>query len=352
MAIKPNKLQKGDTIAVVSPSWGGPSVFPHIYESGINALEKLGFKIKEYPSVKKDAEFNYNNPEFRAKDINDAFADSEVKAIIASIGGDDSVRILPFLDLEIIKNNPKIILGYSDTTTLNTYFNQLGLVTLNGPSIMAGFSQWDSLGEKFQEHMKTILFDNPDDYIYKPYNLYAEGYLDWSDKSNVGKTKPMTNNMGWNWLQGNSRVQGELFGGCIEVMEFMKSTKFWPNDDFWNGKILFLETSEDKPSPEQVKWMLRNYGIQGIFDKISALLIGRARDYSEDEKKELNDNILKIVRDEFGNKDIPIISNMDFGHTDPQWILPLGIKAEIDCHKKEFKLIEKIFKDYVCPATK
>jgi muramoyltetrapeptide carboxypeptidase LdcA involved in peptidoglycan recycling len=345
MAIKSKKLQKGDTVAIVSPSWGGPSIFPHIYESGIKTLEKLGLKIKEYPSAKKDTDYNYNHPEFRAKDINDAFADSEVKAIFSSIGGDDSIRILPFLDLEIIKKNPKIILGYSDTTTLNTYLNQLGLVTLNGPAIMAGFSQWDALGEKFQEHIKTILFENPCEYNYEAYDSYCEGYLDWSNKSNVGKTKPMMRNKGWNFLQGKAKVQGELFGGCIEVLEFMKSTTFWPKEDFWNGKILFLETSEDKPTPDQVKWMLRNYGMQGIFNKISALLIGRPKDYSEEEKKQLNENVLTVIKIEFKNTNLPIITNMDFGHTDPQWILPQGIKAEIDCHKKEFKLIENIFEE-------
>jgi len=125
----------------------------------------------------------------------------------------------------------------------------------------------------------------------------------------------------------------------------MKSTDFWPDKDFWEGKILFFETSENKPSPEQVKWMLRNYGVQGVFEKISALLFGRPRDYSNEEKKELDENIVKVVKTEFKNKNLPIITNMDFGHTDPQWILPLGIKAEIDCNKKEFKLIEKIFED-------
>lgn len=345
MAIKPKKLQKGDTIAIISPSWGGPSVFPHIYESGIKALENLGFKIKEYPSARKDADYTYNNPEFRAKDINDAFSDSEVKAIFTSIGGDDSIRILPYINTKIVKDNPKIFLGYSDTTTMNSYFNQLGLVTLNSPSIMAGYSQWDALDKKFQEHIITILFENPGEYNYEAYDSYCEGYLDWSDKSNVGKTKPMMKNTGWNFLQGKTKVQGELFGGCIEVLEFMKSTQFWPKDDFWNRKILFLETSEDKPTPDQVKWMLRNYGMQGILNKISALIIGRPRNYSEEEKKQLNENILTVIKTEFKNTDLPIITNMDFGHTDPQWILPLGIKAEIDCHKKEFKLIEKIFED-------
>lgn len=95
------------------------------------ALENLGLTIKEFPSARKDASFLYNNPEFRANDINAAFADPEVKAIISSIGGDDSIRILPYLDKKTIVQNPKIVMGYSDTSTLLTYINQLGLVTFH-----------------------------------------------------------------------------------------------------------------------------------------------------------------------------------------------------------------------------
>ncbi|MFA6461916.1 MAG: S66 peptidase family protein [Candidatus Woesearchaeota archaeon] len=343
--IKPKKLHKGDTVAIVSPSWGGPSVFPHIYESGIETLKRLGFKIKEFPSARKDADYLYLHPEFRAKSINQAFADKTVKAIFATIGGDDSIRILPFLDLKMIKKNPKLIMGYSDTTTLTSYLNQLGLVTFNGPSIMAGFSQWNSLEESFHRHIKTILFENPKSYEYKPYKYYCHGYLGWNNKKNVGKTKPKIKNPGWNWLQGKSIVKGELFGGCIEVLEFMKGTKFWPKETFWQGRILFLELSNDKPTPEQVKWMIRNYGTQGILDKISALIIGRPMKYNAKERKELEEKVLKVVKVELKNTSLPIIMNMDFGHTDPQWILPLGIKAEIDCKNKRFRLVEKVFKD-------
>jgi muramoyltetrapeptide carboxypeptidase LdcA involved in peptidoglycan recycling len=341
--IKSERLKKGDFIAVVSPSWGGPSIFPHIYELGIEILKNLELKIKEYPSARKNADFLYNNPKFRAKDINDAFADPEVKAIFTTIGGDDSIRILSFLDLNIIKKNPKIILGFSDTAVLNTYLNQLGLVTFNGPSIMAGFSQWDSLGKSFQKHIKTFLFENHENYKYKPFEAYCNGYPDWSDKSNAGKTEEMIDNSGWNWIQGDHNTHGCLFGGCIEVLEIMKNTKFWPNNNFWNNKILFLETSEDKPTPNQVKYMLKNYGMQGIFDQISGLIIGRAKDYTDNEKIELDENIIKIISTEFKNNKLPIVTNMDFGHTNPQWILPLGIKAEINCKERSFKLLESPF---------
>lgn len=342
--IKPNKLNNGDTVAIVSPSWGGPSEFPNVYKLGLATLKDLGLKIKEYPSAIKDADFLYKNPEFRANDINMAFADPEVKMIITSIGGEDSVRILPFLDIEIIKKNPKIFMGYSDSTTINSYLNQLGLVTFNGPSVMAGFSQWNFLPDDYQKHIRQMLFENQEVYEYKAYLEFSNGYLSWSDVTDQSSIKAPEKNIGWTWLQGKGKVQGNLFGGCIEVLEMMKNTKFWPADDFWKDKILFLETSEDKPTPDQVRFMLRNYGMQGVFNKIAALLIGRARDYSDEEKKALNETVLKVIRLEFKNDSLPIITNMDFGHTDPQWILPLGIKAEIDCGAKSFKLVEEVFK--------
>lgn len=336
----PKKLKAGDTVAIISPSWGGPSVFPHIYENGLKILEEWGLKIKEYPTARAEVDYLRKNPEFRAKDINDAFADPEVVAIVASIGGDDSVRILPYLDREIIKNNPKILMGYSDTTTLHTFCNQLGLVTFYGPSIMAGFSQMKSLPKGFESHAKEMLFEPKAEYEYFSYEEYCEGYPDWSDKSNLGKINALRKNDGWKFLQGAGVVSGKLFGGCIDVLEMMKGTEFWPEPEFWNGKILILETSEAKPSLHEIDHILRNYGVLGIFERVSGLIFGRARDYLTKEKLELEQKIIAIVRDEFGQTNLPIIANMDFGHTDPQIVLPLGTKAQIDCDNKRFRLVE------------
>ncbi len=342
---KPKKLNRGDTIAIISPSWGGPSEFPHVYENGIRFLEQeLGLKIKEYPTARMDDKKLAANPQLRAKDINDAFADKKVKAIIATIGGDDSLRILKFLDLKKIKKNYKFIMGYSDTTTILTLLNQQGIVTFNGPSVMGGFSQMNNFPE-CKEHIKKLLFENPKEYCYKPYPSYSKKYLDWSKKENVGKVSSKIKNEGWHWIQGEKIVKGELFGGCIEILDMLKGTIFWPKKSFWKNKILFIETSEDKPTPEQVKYSFTNLGVQGVFDQISAVIVGRARDYSKEETEKLEKLLIEVISFQFGHKEIPIITNMDFGHTDPQWILPLGIKAEINCIKKEFKLTEKIFQD-------
>ena len=337
---KSEKLKQGDTVAIVSPSWGGPSVFPQIYENGLKVLREWGLKIKEFPTARIDAVFLRNNPQVRAKDINDSFADPEVKAVFTSIGGDDSVRILPFVDKKIITDNPKILMGYSDTSTLHVFANLQGLITFYGPSIMAGFSQMESLPESFKNHVREILFEPKESYEYQPYGQYCNGYPNWANKENIGKIKPMKSDDGWHWLQGNTKVQGELFGGCMEVLEMMKATDFWPSQDFWKGKILFLETSEEKPSIHYIDHVLRNYGMLGVFNKINGFIFSRARDYSDDEKKELEKKIISIIAEEFGKADLPIIANFDVGHTDPQLVLPLGVKAEIDCLNKKVSLIE------------
>jgi muramoyltetrapeptide carboxypeptidase LdcA involved in peptidoglycan recycling len=321
--LKPSRLKEGDTVAVLSPSKGLPSNYPQVYELGIRNLEeKFGLKVKEYQTARADRDFLYNNPMRRAEDVNKAFEDKEVKGIIASIGGEESVRILPYLNRKAIQANPKILMGFSDITTLLTYCNELGLVTFYGPMVMAGFSQIDSLPAKFTYHVRQMLFRPKSALEYEPYEVYSEGYPEWALEENLGKVKATKRSSGWNWLQGRSVVQGELFGGCIEVLEWMKGTEFWPRPDFWKGKILFFETSEEIPSVLHVERWLRNYGVQRMFEKVRGILFGRARGYSDEEKRELDQAIVSVVAKEFGRPELPVVSNIDFGHTDPNSYYP------------------------------
>ena len=328
----------------MSQSWGGPAMFPHIYDQGLkNLKEVFGLGVKEYPTTRAKPSYLYEHPEMRAKDINDAFADPEVKGIFSSIGGEDSVRVLPFIDAETALSNPKIFLGYSDAHTVVAYLNSMGLATYAGPCIMAGFSQTMEFPESFSRHVKDILFGGSDQYEYRPYPEYSERYPDWSKVENTGKTNPKRRNPGWKWLQDGSasKVRGRLFGGCMDVLEFMKGTRYWPqNPGFWDGKILFFETSEEKPSPDMVRRWLRNYGVQDVLGRISGLLFGRPVFYTEEEKRKLGESILSVVRREFGRGDIPIVLDMDFGHTDPQFIMPLGVQAKIDSDSRSFRLEE------------
>ncbi|MFA5775150.1 MAG: S66 peptidase family protein [Ilumatobacteraceae bacterium] len=338
--IKPRRLRPGDNVAVISTSWGGPHVFPHVFDLGLKVLrDRFGLVIKEYPSTRMSPKELAANPQLRAKDFSSAFADESVAALIVSIGGEDSARILRYLDADVIQRNPKVLIGFSDTTTQHLFCHNLGLVTFYGPSVMAGLSQLLRFPEA-EAHIREILFEPAGTYLYKQFPQWTSGYPQWSEPNTAGQVDELRPHDGWHWLNGSRVNSGRLFGGCFEVLEFVKGTKHWPTEEFWSDRIFFLETSEDKPSTSQVRQWLFNYGVQGVFDKISGLLIGRAHGYTDDEKSELDEMIVQTVVNQFGASKLPIVSNMDFGHTDPQWLLPLGIEAEVNCVEQTFRLLE------------
>ncbi len=339
--VKPPRLREGDTVAVLSPSGAAPNRFPWVYERGLRTLrERFGLQVKEFPTARADAATLARDPRMRAEDVNRALADDTVRGIVASIGGDDSMRILPYLDAEAVRGNPKILLGFSDTTTLLAWGNQQGLVTFHGPSVMAGFSQMDAWPTAAVEHVREILFRPRPALEYPSFPRYSEGYPDWADRENLGRVNPPREDSGWHWLQGRRAIRGRLFGGNIEVLEWLKGTRYWPDDDFWDGTILFLETSEEVPPPLAVTRWLRNYGLQGVFERAAAILFGRARGYSDEQKRVLDASLLSVVAEEFGQPDLPVVSNMDFGHTDPQVILPLGVEADVDGDVRIVRLVE------------
>lgn len=345
--IKPKRLKSGSKIAIISPSNGLPYLFPDIYDLGLKNLQDvMGLEIVEMPTARMAPNDLYRNPQLRANDINKCFEDENIDGIITSIGGYESVRILPYLDTDTIINNPKFIMGFSDATTFLTYLNQLGMVTFYGPSVMAGLAQIKNLPSEYTQHLRAILFSSQFPYTYTPFQKWTNGYKDWSNLDTLGECQEFYNNEnGWKYIQGNSVEQGYLWGGCIEVLEFMKSTSYWANESFWNDKVLFFETSEEKPSPMQVGYMLRNYGMQGIFSKIKGVVLGRAKDYSKEEKLKLNEITVNVIKDEFGADNVPIVVDFDFGHTDPKLILPLGGKVELNPATNEIILLESPFNE-------
>jgi muramoyltetrapeptide carboxypeptidase LdcA involved in peptidoglycan recycling len=338
--IKPQRLKTGDTVAVVSPSWSGPAHFPVVYENGLSILRKWGLRVVEFPTTRTQSNPSLNHAKQRANDINSAFADKHIKAIFTSIGGDDSIRLLPFLDSDLIRSNPKILMGFSDVTTLTTFVNQLGIVTFNGPTVMAGLSQMNALPSIYEDHIHEVLFSPRPNYTLPIYRTYCEGYPDWIENGNVGKVNPLLHDRGMTVLQGKGVVKGTLFGGCIEVLDFMQGTRFWPDVSFWQNKLLFLETSEEKPSAHQIQRILRTFGVQGIFEQVNALLFARPRGFTDDEKKQLNNIIRSVIQVEFAIDSLPIMVNCEFGHTDPQIIMPNGICTEVNFEKETIRLLE------------
>ena len=157
MPTKPPGLKPGDLVAVLSPSWGGPSCFPWVFEAGLETMRsELGLKIKEYPTTRARPEVLRADPRARAHDFQAALEDPEVKAIFAAVGGDDSIRMLPFLEPDSIR--PKVLMGYSDVTTLLLHVRRAGVVSFHGPTVMAGLAQARNYPSAFLEHLRQVLF--------------------------------------------------------------------------------------------------------------------------------------------------------------------------------------------------
>ncbi len=338
--IKPKALKPWDTIWVISPSWWVPSIFPSVYEDWLNTLKKIGFKIKELETARALMWALKGNPLLRAKDINNAFLDKEIDGIITTIWWWDAVETLPYLNIDGIRNNPKMILWFSDTSVITAYLNQMWLVTFNWPSIMAGFSQFEFFPEDYQEYLKSFLFNIDITKNVPAFNKYC----DWYVESNRRIIQELKNDLiWWQLLQWEWTITWELFGWCLEALEYIRWTEFWPGREFRCGKILFLEKALSETNSEKLENILREYGKCWIFDRISAMIFWRAKDCSDIEKKALNESIKNVVQGEFSKKDLPIVTNMSFGHTDPQFILPLWINAELNCGSLSFKLLESPF---------
>lgn len=342
--IKPKQLRPGATIATVSLSWGGPGTFSYRYEAGKKQLEEaFDVKVIEMPNTCKPAEWLHKNPKARADDLMQAFSDPNVDAIFSTIGGDDSIRLLPYFDLEIIKNNPKIFIGYSDTTVSHFACLKAGLSSFYGPSIMSGFAENCGLFAYMEASVRQTLFSNSPVGHIPQAKEWTDERLDWSNSENQKIKRPLHKALGWQLLQGKGTAKGRLIGGCFEVIETIKATELWPKKEIWDEAILFLEISEESPPEVIFKRGLRNYGAQGIFDLINGILFGRPGGSLPIEAIQKYDEILRsVVADEYAVKNIPIISQMDFGHCDPMFVVPYGAKVEIDCNDVSLRIIDKV----------
>ena len=341
--IKPVKLQAGDKVAAISASWGGPATFPHRYEAGKRQLQDaFGVTVVETPHALHSAEWLERNPRARADDLMEAFSDPTIKAIISTIGGDDSIRLLPYLDLGIIRSNPKIVMGYSDTTVTLLACLAAGLVTFYGPAIMAGFGENGGLFPYMTDSVQRTLFSSaPIGTIEPNSDGWTVEFLDWAEAENQSQRRKLTISDGWNYLQGEGVRRGHLIGGCLEVLDWLRGTEVWPSSEAWQDAILFLETSEEAPTPTRVLRVLRAFAAMGILGKLSGILVGRPGGQVPPEKfGEYDEVLLKVVAEEEGLADLPIITRMDFGHTDPMFVLPYGVEAEIDCDRQQFAILE------------
>lgn len=338
--IKPERLRKGDKVAIVSLSSGmlGEKQYLHKYDLGKRRLEeKFGLEVITMPNALKGIQYLYEHPEKRAEDLMNAFKDTSIKAIICAIGGDDTIRLLPYIDYNIIKNNPKIFMGFSDTTVNHLMMYKAGVVSYYGPALICDFAEYVDMYNYTEDAIRKLLFEAQENYEIKKCDYWTNEHISWCEE-NINKQKTrIKDSKGYEVIQGTGKVTGKLLGGCLDAFPIYVGTEVWPSLDEWKDKILFLETSEDKPAPSLITYYLRNLGAQGILNVAKGIIVGKPQD--EKYYEEYKDVYRRILK-EFNRTDMPVLYNVNFGHSSPIGIIPYGIECELDIDNKKIILLE------------
>ena len=302
----PTKLKKDDTIGVIAPSNYIEKDDLEYINASIALMEASGFKVKFGKYVFEDTLGYGTSPEKRAADINWAFKDDEVKAIMCVKGGEDSNTTLDYIDYEMIKKHPKIICGFSDNTSiLNAIHEKTGLVTYHGPTFKS-LTSWET-GYAYKQFIKTFAENTESLIMGEPEDEYTT-------------------------IQAG-QATGELVGGNLSLFTKLVCGKYAVNVQ---DKILFLEELGFEAAPEMVNSNIYYLKQNGVFDRIAGLWIGN---YEHPSKIGLEKIIINAIGDEYK---FPIIKSDNFGHIDKKIIIPIGTKAEINTNEKiKIKLVEK-----------
>ncbi|MGF1430951.1 S66 peptidase family protein [Kitasatospora sp. LaBMicrA B282] len=333
--VYPAKPRPGDRVAILSPGFAGPASFPEPHELGLRRLrEEFGLEPVEYPTTGKLGA----TPAERAADLHAAFADPTIKAVLATIGGDDQITVLPHLDRELIRANPKPFFGYSDNTNLLLFLRNLGMVSYHGGSTMVHLGRGGALNPVSTDSLRAALLGSGP-YELKPADLTGDEEGFWGTPGVLDAEPPLEAGEGWTWHNPDRVVDAPGWGGNLEILAWMAMAdrEIRPVEEY-AGQVLFLETSEELPGGEEVYRILRNLGERGLLRQFPALLMARAKAWSFSRpndaaaktayRAEQRAAVLRALA-EYA-PDTMAVFDVDFGHTDPQQILPCGGRIRVD----------------------
>lgn len=331
----PAKLTAGDRVAVVSPSFAAPGMFPAVHELAMRRLrDEIGLEPVEYPTTRRLGATAAD----RAADLMVAFTDPDIWAVLATIGGDDQLSVLPYLDPAVATAHPKPFVGFSDNTNLLNWLWNLGVASYHGGSTMMHLGRGGGLHPVSAGSLRAALLTGGDVDLH-PVDVFSEDELDWNDPTSVDRAAPTQPSPGWSWHQPDQVVTAPTWGGNLEILHWNLAANRWirPVEDY-AGCVLLLETSEEMPPAEEVFRMLRNAGERGLLAQFPAIIVGTAKanslerhttpDERDRYRTEQRDAILRALGEY--NPAAMVVFGVDIGHTDPQWIVPYGGLVTVD----------------------
>ncbi|MBR3020385.1 MAG: LD-carboxypeptidase [Clostridia bacterium] len=338
-------------VAIVSLSSGiaGEKSVQFEVEIGLRRLKEYGLKVRFMPHALMGEEYVKAHPEKRAEDLLQAFRDPEIDMILCAAGGDDTYRLLPYLfdHQELAKAAAdKVFLGFSDTTVNHLMLHKVGLRTFYGQAFLAdicelGPDMHPYTRKYFEELITTgrIREITPSDVWYAERESFSP--------DQIGKQLPARPDHGFELLQGPPVFSGKILGGCIDTMydffngdryadmpEMCRKYRLFPDEKDWKGRILLLESSEEKPTPEQYRQALEYLKETGVFEAVSGVLAGKPMDgtYAQEYRQLLVETIAK--------PDLPIVFNLNIGHAMPRCIMPFGVDAVVDAERQTIRFAD------------
>ncbi|WP_339922919.1 LD-carboxypeptidase [uncultured Cyclobacterium sp.] len=314
----PNALKPGDLVGLVSPSSATADLMQFTFAK--EAMEGLGFKVIEGKHLRNRNGHLAGTDKERAADLNEMFANKMVKAIICIRGGSGASRILPLIDYENIKKNPKPILGYSDITALhNAIHSKTGLITFHGPN---GSGTW---GEFNVAQFKSVFFEQND-------NIHFENEVEETDDLVIKKNRTRTIYPG--------KATGDLIGGNLTVLTSLAGSPYLPS---FKDKILFLEDIGEEPY--RIDRMMSTLMLMGVFEEIKGFVFGQCTD-CDPSGGYGNLTIDQIFDDYLLPHKIPAYRGAMIGHVPKQFLLPFGAKVMLDADKGTLTTMQPIFQQF------
>lgn len=331
------------TIGVVSLSSGmlGERFAKRQLELGVKRLADYGIRVRFTTNALKGIAYLQEHPEARAADLLEAFRDPEIDLILTAIGGDDTYRLLPYLFdhselAAAVAENPKPFLGFSDTTVNHLMLHKLGLPTFYGQAFLCELCEpADEMLPYSRACFEHFIETGRVDEIL-PSPLWYESRPDWGD-AQFGVDPPAHENSGFALIQGPAVFRGRILGGCIDtIFDLFDPGRYadqpslcakyglFPKASDWRGRILLLESSEEKPSPEKYRAALLHLKNAGVLEAVSGILTGKPMDDCYDAEYRA------ILREVVDDPSKPIVCNLPVGHCTPRCIVPFGVEAEVD----------------------
>ncbi|MGA8245868.1 MAG: S66 peptidase family protein [Nocardioides sp.] len=333
--LRPAKAVPGDRVAVLSPSFAAPAVGPEVHEQAMRRLtEVTGLVPVEYPTTRRLGATATD----RARDLNDAFADPEIRAVLATIGGDDQITVIPHLDPAPLRRDPKPFLGYSDNTNLLSWLWSQGVASFHGGSTQVHLGPGPGVDAVHAASLRAALLTGGRLEITEPGESEDVGRR-WDDPRALTEYGVREPTEPWTWAGPARSVTGPTWGGCIEVVQWVLTAGRFPDDSgVLAGGVLLLEASEDLIPASEFGYILRSLGERGLLGAVDAVVVSRPPTSTHElvpgaeqraaHRAEQRDVAIETV--ERYHPDAVVVVGVPFGHTRPQWILPYGGPVTVD----------------------